>query len=669
MAGSCGTAAFRREQVVVTDIATDPLWENYRDLALAHGLRACWSTPILSSRGDVLGTFALYYRRPRSPDQRTQRLIAAAAHIAGIAIERRRDEEIIRASEERYRTVVSAARDVIYTLAPDGTLTSLNPAFEEITGWECAQWVGKPFMPLIHPDDLSRALAEMKNILGGQPARFELRVLTKSGGYVVGEFTATPLLRGGRIEGILGIARDITERKKAEETIRRLAYHDALTGLPNRALFEDRLKVALAQAHRNRQMLAVMFLDLDRFKLVNDTLGHGHGDLLLKSVARDLTELVREGDTVARVGGDEFTILLADIGSAEAATAVAGRILDRLKRPRVVEGHELRVTTSIGISLYPADGTDAETLLRNADTAMYRAKDQGRDNYQCFTPAMNAGAVQRLTLERELREALERGEYVVHYQPVADLASGEVTGCEALLRWQHPRSGLLLPGEFIDVAEEIGLIVPLGEWVLRTACGQVKAWQEAGFAPVRVSVNLSARQLQDGSLVETVRQALEDTGLDPALLELEITESAVMTNVEASVAMLEELKAMGVGIAVDDFGTGYSSLSYLKQFPIGTVKIDRSFVRDITTDPNDAAIVTTIIAMAKSLKVRVIAEGVETPQQLEFLRERGCDGYQGFILSKAVPAEAFRRFLGRAGSQNGRRHARAAGVAGSKARP
>ncbi len=668
VAGSCGTAAFRKEQVVVTDIATDRLWENYRDLALAHGLRACWSTPIISSAGQVLGTFALYYRRPRSPDQRIQKLIAAAAHIAGIAIERRRDEELIKASEERYRTVVNAARDVIYTLAPDGTLTSLNPAFEEITGWECVQWVGKPFMPLIHPEDLSRALGEMKNLLGGQPGRFELRVLTKSGDYVVGEFTATPLVRGGRIEGVLGIARDITERRKAEETIRRLAYHDALTGLPNRALFEDRLSVALAQAHRNKQMLAVMFLDLDRFKLVNDTLGHGHGDLLLKSVARDLTQLVREGDTVARVGGDEFTILLADIGSAEAATAVAERILDRLKRPRVVEGHELRVTTSIGISLYPTDGSDAETLLRNADTAMYRAKEQGRDNYQCFAPAMNAGVVQRLTLERELREALEREEYVVYYQPVANMASGEVTGCEALLRWRHPRSGLVLPGEFIEVAEEIGLLLPLGEWVLRTACKQAKAWQEAGFAPVRMSVNLSARQIQDGCLVETVRQALEDAGLDPALLELEITESAVMTNVEATAAMLQELKAMGVGIAVDDFGTGYSSLSYLKQFPIDTVKIDGSFVRDIATDPNDAAIVTTIIAMAKSLKVRVIAEGVETAQQLEFLRERGCDEYQGFILSKAVPAETFRRLLSRPGSRNGRRHVRAAGVAGSRTR-
>ena len=446
----------------------------------------------------------------------------------------------------------------------------------------------------------------------------------------------TPRIERGMQIGAFGIARDITERKKAEDTIRDLAYHDALTGLPNRALFEDRLSVALAQAHRSRQMLAVMFLDLDRFKVVNDTLGHSGGDKLLKGVADDLQAILREGDTVARVGGDEFTFLLPGIANQEDAIDIAQRILDILRVPRLIDGQEFAITTSIGITVYPQDGADTDTLLRNADTAMYRAKERGRNNFQLYTPAMNAGVFERLSLENDLRHALERDELRVYYQPIAETQTGRIVAIEALLRWQHPERGIVNPDEFIPFAEETGLIVPIGEWVLREAMFQNRAWQDAGHRPMRVTVNLSARQLQQEDMVSIVARLLRETGLAPEHLQLEITESAVMKNVELIIAMLHQIRRMGVGVSLDDFGTGYSSLSYLKRFPIDSVKIDRSFVRDIATDPSDAAIVTTVIAMARNLNLKVIAEGVETPEQLEFLQKRGCDEYQGYLISRPV---------------------------------
>ncbi len=644
-AGSCGTAAYRKELVIVSDIAHDPLWVDFRDAAGAAGLGACWSTPILSKRGDVLGTFAMYYGSPREPGKEDIELIERATHIAGIAIERKQAEEALQASEERYRNLVNTAQDVIYTLGIDATLTSLNPAFETVTGWKPEDWIGKHFGPLVHPDDLGLAVDLFKQVLAGGAPSYELRIRRSDGDYVVGEFTSTPLIEDGELKGVFGIARDITERKKAEAMIRELAYHDGLTGLPNRALFEDRLGVALAQAHRTRQMLAVMFLDLDRFKIVNDTLGHSGGDKLLKGVAGDLKAVVREGDTVARVGGDEFTVLLAAIESQADAAEVADRILDVLRVSRLVDGQEFAITTSIGMTIYPQDGGDTDTLLRNADTAMYRAKDRGRNNVQLYTPAMNAGVLQRLSLENDLRHALERGELRVYYQPIAETTSGRVVATEALVRWQHPERGIIEPDDFIPFAEETGLIVPIGEWVLRESMRQNQAWRDAGYRGLVVGVNLSARQLQQEDMVSMVSKLLRETGLPPELLQLEITEGAVMKNVELIIATLHQIRRMGIGISLDDFGTGYSSLSYLKRFPIDSVKIDRSFVRDIASDPNDAAIVTTVIAMARNLNLKVIAEGVETGDQLEFLRERGCDQYQGYIISRPAPAKSVEPLL------------------------
>lgn len=391
--------------------------------------------------------------------------------------------------------------------------------------------------------------------------------------------------------------------------------------------------------------VAVMLIDLDRFKVINDTLGHAIGDRLLQEVAQRLTGCLREGDTVARLGGDEFMLLLPGVEHTKSTIKIVQKILETFKSPFYFNDHELHITTSIGIALYPDDGEDAQTLLKNADTALHRAKEQGRNNYQFYTSTMNATALERLSLEGKLRHALEREEFVVYYQPQVSLSTGQIVGMEALVRWRHPDLGLIPPMKFIPLAEETGLIIPLGFWVLRTACAQNKAWQKAGYPPLRVAVNLSTRLFKQQTFIQVVAQTLHETGLDPDYLELELTEGIIMENIETTITTLKELKKMGVHISVDDFGTGYSSLAYLKRFPIDTLKIDRSFVLDITTDPDDAMIAMLIINVAHHLKLRVIAEGVETKEQLAFLRSHGCDEIQGYLFSRPLPAEEFVRLL------------------------
>lgn len=443
------------------------------------------------------------------------------------------------------------------------------------------------------------------------------------------------------------IAREIKEvsvrreRQQAEANLQHQTHFDALTNLPNRVLFEDRLTLALAHAAQERKMLAVTFVDLDRFKTIVDTLGHGVGDDLLRQVANRLAACLPPDGTLARLGGDEFVVLLPLIDRADKAVQLAHQFIEALQPAFQSNGHELHLTTSIGISLYPYDGEEAETLLKNADTALYRAKERGRNNYQLYTPAMNARAFERLAMENSLRKALERREFLLHYQPQVDAKTGVIVGVETLLRWRHPDLGLVYPSEFIGLAEETGLIVPLGTWVLRTACAQNKAWRDAGWPLISVAVNLSSRQFQNHHLVEMISQILEETGLDPAALELEITESVAMQNADYSSVLLRDLKRRGIQIALDDFGTGYSSLSYLKTFPIDTLKIDQSFVRDLTEDSNDAAIANAIIVLAHSLKLQVVAEGVENATQARFLEEHGCDRWQGFMVSHPLSASAF----------------------------
>lgn len=449
------------------------------------------------------------------------------------------------------------------------------------------------------------------------------------------------------IERELREAQARREHLAAEATVQHQAHFDLLTDLPNRVMFNDRLTLALAHANRQRQMLAVLFVDLDRFKTIVDTLGHAVGDRVLQGVAERLQSCLEEGDTLARLGGDEFVVLLPQIRRADKAVKLAQQMLEVLKPAFHFAGHELHITTSIGIALYPYDGENADTLLKNADTALYRAKEQGRNNYQLYTPAMNARAFERLALENSLRKALERKEFLLHYQPQVDFRNNAIIGMEALLRWQHPDLGLVYPAEFIPLAEETGLIVPLGEWAIRTACLQAKTWQKAGFPPMNVAVNLSARQFQQHDLVETIARILKETELDSRWLEVEITESVAMQNADYAIVILRDLKEMGVQIVMDDFGTGYSSLSYLKKFPVHVLKIDQSFIRDLIRDPNDAAIANAIIVLAHSLKMLVVAEGVETPEQESFLREHQCDRFQGYLFSSPVPAAVFESLIRR----------------------
>ena len=457
------------------------------------------------------------------------------------------------------------------------------------------------------------------------------------------DFLLQSIMGMGMIACLLEDEREAAEL--ASDEIEHLAYHDALTGLPNRPLFFDRLIVALAQAARAQSKAAVFFLDLDRFKDINDSLGHSLGDMLLKGVADRIRHCVREGDTLARFGGDEFTLLIPRLDHIEDVAKIAQKIIETLKIPLIIQDRELFVTTSIGISIYPTDGTDPETLVRNADSAMYRAKDSGRDNYQLYAPAMNARALERLALENMLRKAVASKELTIYYQPIVHTGTGAVSGLEALLRWNHPELGLLTPGHFIGVAEHSGIIVPIGDWVLRTACRQLRVWQKRFDRTLKVSVNLSARQFQQPKLVEQVRDAVEESGIDPPTLELEITESNAMQNADNSMYTLRDLKSLGVRIAMDDFGTGYSSLSYLKRFPIDTLKLDRSFVADVAQNGSDAAIVTAAIAMAHSLDLKVVAEGVESEEQFAFLKERRCDYVQGYYFGYPFTVEEVERFL------------------------
>lgn len=445
---------------------------------------------------------------------------------------------------------------------------------------------------------------------------------------------------GTRNEELLA---EIAERERAEEALRQseevlsyLANHDALTGLPNRTLLRDRIATALAQRRRDKGHLAVLLLDLDEFKVINDMMGHAEGDRVLIGVAERMSGALREGDTVARLGGDEFTLLLPTVGGAEEACQIAQRVLERLRPPWRLAGQEFRTTASIGIAMYPEHGKDAETLLGNADTAMYRAKGTRHDSFLLFTPDMDAHLRARVAWEADLRRALTRNELVVYYQPQIDVETDRIIGMEALVRWQHPERGVVYPDDFIPLAEETGLILPLGEWVLRTACRQNKLYQEAGLPAVRVAVNLSCRQFEDDGLVAMVETTLRETGLDPQYLDLEITESTAMRDVEFSVKTLDQLRRMGVRVSIDDFGTGYSSLAYLKRLPVDAVKIDRSFVMDSNGDPEDAAIVTAIIALARTLNLRTVAEGVESAQQLSDLRAQSCDEVQGFLFGEAI---------------------------------
>jgi diguanylate cyclase (GGDEF)-like protein/PAS domain S-box-containing protein len=565
---------------------------------------------------------------------------------AGERATRRNAQLALKQNERRFRSLIEYSSDITTVVDREGTILYESPSVERLLGHSAGDLVGANLSGYVHPDDLGRVMtAILPTSHDGAPS-VEFRFKKQSGDWRSLEANITHLLDNPDVAGIVLNCRDITARKTDEATIRHLAYFDALTSLPNRTLFNDRLAQALAHARRHDSRgLAVMFFDLDRFKTINDTLGHGAGDELLRTTAERLAAVIREEDTVARLGGDEFLFLLPGIDDVEDAARVAQKLLDAFGTPFNVQNHELHVTASIGISLFPADGGDGETLIRNADTALYRAKEQGRNRYQLYAPAMNAVAFKRLVIENSLRRAMERNELSLYYQPLVSMDDTQTVAVEGLLRWKHPELGLVSPADFIPTAEETGLIVPLTRWVLRTACVQMKEWQRMGVAPDSVSVNVSGRRFNDSNLPEMIADVLQATELDGSALTIELTESVMMENAEATIATLQQLKRLGIKISIDDFGTGYSSLSYLKRLPIDSLKIDQSFVRDIPGDTEGASIATVIITMAHNLRLSVVAEGVETGEQMSFLREKSCDIMQGYFISRPLETSAATDFL------------------------
>ncbi|OFW24872.1 MAG: hypothetical protein A3H27_18980, partial [Acidobacteria bacterium RIFCSPLOWO2_02_FULL_59_13] len=555
---------------------------------------------------------------------------------AAVRREHRLAEAALRNSEELFRQLAGNIPEVFWIMnAGQERLIYVSPAYEKIWGRGSDALYANPeeWLKYVHPADRARVSAARKKAVFGCYNE-EFRILWPDDSIRWLHERAFPVRDGdGDVVRIAGITEDVSERKRAEERLTYLAQYDHLSGLPNRALFLDRLSQAQAQAQREGWVTAVVFIDLDRFKVINDTLGHAAGDKLVVAVAQRLARAIRSGDTVSRLGGDEFALILQNLSKPRDAATVSQKVLEGLAAPFEVEGHEIFVTASIGITLFPSDGETAEELLKNADSAMYRAKHQGRNNFQFYTAEMNARSGEVLRLENNLRRALERREFMLYFQPKADLSSGRVVGVEALLRWQHAELGMVPPEKFIPLMEETGLIVPTGEWVLQAACNQLRAWRESGMPGVPISINVSGRQFQERDLVSSITGIIRSSGVDPRLVELEITESSLMSNPDDAIQVLQALKSFGVQISVDDFGTGYSSLAYLKRFPIDALKIDRSFVQDITRDRDDAAIVTAVVNLAHSLNLIVVAEGVETEEQLSFLIANDCDQMQGYLLA------------------------------------
>jgi diguanylate cyclase (GGDEF)-like protein/PAS domain S-box-containing protein len=561
--------------------------------------------------------------------------------------ERQQAEDAVRASEQEMKRILDSIHAGVVVIDPEAhVIVDANDAAIKMIGAPKERVVGRVCHQFICPTEIGKCpISDLHTTIDNS----ERALLTVEGGRIPILKSVVPVILKGRKHFIESFI-DISNLKQAQEQITRMAYFDSLTNLPNRLLFRDRLQLAINYAERHRSLFALLILDLDNFKRINDTLGHRVGDLLLKEAAQRLTDSMRSTDaivrqstdefdtTVARQGGDEFTILLTEINHVQHAAKVSQRFLEALAQPFVLDGHEIFISASIGLALYPLDGKDLDSLLKNADIAMYHAKEKGRNNYQFFQQSMNVAALERLSLESSLRKALEQNEFILFYQPQMDIRSGNIVGVEALIRWKHPERGMIPPFEFIPLAEETGLIAPIGEWVLNTACRQSKEWQKQGNARLCVSVNISGHQFRMQNISKTVTRALEAADLDPRFLMLEITESTIMQHTEEIMAMFHELTALGVRFSIDDFGTGYSSLSYLKSFPIHELKIDRSFIKDITTNTDTAAIAKAIIAMAHSLKLKVVAEGVETEQQLKLLYDEGCDEMQGYLISRPIPA-------------------------------
>ncbi|KXK31733.1 MAG: diguanylate cyclase/phosphodiesterase [Candidatus Brocadia sinica] len=640
------------EPVIVGDLNLETRF-NGPDMIFDHGVISGMSV-IIQGKDRPFGVLGVHTTRQRTFTIDDVHFLQAIANVLAHAIERNQFIEKLGEKEERLELALWGTDLGLWDWNIQTGKVFYDKRLAEMLDYtlEEIELHGDSWEKLIHPDDMPGMTKILNDHLNGKIECYEAnyRILNKSGEWlwILDRGKVVERDRYGKPLRVVGTHRNITTQKRAEARILYMANHDILTDLPNRALFLDRLEQELAHAHRNNRILAVIFLDLDRFKIINDTHGHAVGDLLLKAVAERLRGCIREGDTVSRMGGDEFTLIITDIVHPQDVVPIAQKIHSKVSLPFHLEGRELHITPSMGITLYPLDAKDADSLIKKADTAMYHSKEQGRGNFKFYTEEMNVTILERAALENNLRKAPEKEELVVYYQPQINLVTGQVIGIEALVRWQHPHLGMISPGKFIPIAEEAGLIVPLGEWVLKTACSQIKKWHDAGFSTLRLAVNISAYQFKQQNFVDMITRVLKETSLGPHSLEIELTEGVIMQINEQIITTLYKLKAVGIQFTIDDFGTGYSSLGYLKRFPVDALKIDQSFIQDITTNPDDVAIVKAIIAIAESLKLRVIAEGVETHEQVAVLQKLCCNNIQGYVYSRPLPAPDLEHLLRKA---------------------
>ncbi len=637
-AGSCGNAVYCQEPVFVCDTMTDPRWDDLHQLATDFGLMACWSMPIRSAGQKVIGTFALSSFEYRSPAPFHVALLEIGAYLAGIVLDRIQHMDSLKLLGKIFEN----SQEGIMVTDTDLHIVSVNRAFTEITGYALADALGRKTSFLSSGRHDQRFYRDMWQGIN-QHGHWQGEVWNRrQNGEIYPQWLSISVIRDakGNPVNYVGFISDITDRKKAEARVEFLAFHDSLTGLPNRAQARNHFNKAKAYADRSGAKVALLFLDLDNFKTINDSLGHDMGDVLLEKVAHALKSNIRHTDTIFRYGGDEFLIQLSDVHSGDDITAIAEKIIGHVVGPFNVGGNELSTTCSIGISLYPDDGKDFDSLLKRSDTAMYKAKGSGRNAFRFYTDRMNLEAVEHLKLMNSLRCALEKNEFTLHYQPQLDIRTGRVIGAEALIRWNHPELGMVPPSRFIPIAEESGVIVQIGEWVLQEACSAAMHWPDMVMA-----VNLSAIQINRPHFVDMVFDVVERSGLDPARLELELTESALFSGEGAAQEAIRQLKKVGIRFSIDDFGTGYSSLAYLRQLHVEKLKIDRSFIQELSEKPDDTAIVAAIIQMAKGLGLKTIAEGVEDATVLAVLKKLRCDEFQGFYFSKPLPEHEFDALL------------------------
>ncbi len=645
--GSCSSTTFTRRAVIVEDVLTHPYWSDYTDLTIRAGFRACYSTPVFSSKGDLLAVFAIYYKKPHRPTSDEKDIVDKMAHLAAIAIERKQDESELRIAAQAFQS-----HEAVLVTDSDHNILRVNSAFSRITGYTAAEVIGKNPRILSSGRQDNAFYQAMYDELTHNGAWENEIWNRRKDGSIYPEWLSITCVKNSenKITHYVAVFSDITDKKNAEEEIYNLAFYDPLTTLANRRLLLDRLKQEIVVAKRHQQYGSIIFFDLDKFKILNDSLGHQAGDELLKQVAQRIKSVIREEDTACRLGGDEFVVLISchesDLSRASEQTMiVAEKIRHVINQPFILEAGEYNVSASIGITLFPELSKQAETILQHADTAMYQSKANGRNTIHFFQPSMQEQANYRALMEKELKIAIKEKQFILHYQPQID-QQGKIISAEALIRWQHPVKGIVSPGEFISIAEDSQLILAIGQWVIRQACEQIVNWESQGQQLNHISVNVSPKQFRQDDFVSQVKRIIEETGIKANELMLELTENILIDDIDDTVNKMYQLNKCGVTFSIDDFGTGYSSLAYLKQLPLKELKIDQGFIRDILIDANDAVIVETIISMARSLKLDVIAEGIEREEQLTFLNEKKCPAFQGFYFGRPVDSDDFFALFG-----------------------